>query len=69
VAYGKIEPLIDTARKQAIEQSNAELRAFIAEIDTQLYVLERQIDEKIEQIQARLRKLEEGVSPSLNDCG
>ena len=64
MAYGKIEPLIDTARKQAIEQSNAELRAFIAEIDTQLYVLERQIDEKVEQIQVRLRKLEEGVTPN-----
>ena len=63
MSQGKIEPLIDAARKEAIEQSNAELRAFIAEIDAQLYVLERQIDEKIEQIQARLRKLEEGVSP------
>ena len=69
MAYGKIEPLIDTARKQAIEQSNTDLRAFIDGIDAQLYILELQIDEKIEQIQARLRKLEEGVSPSLNDCG
>jgi hypothetical protein len=68
VSQGKIEPLIDAARKQAIAQSNAELRAFIAAIDAQLYVLELQIDEKIEQIQARLRKLEEGVSPELSGC-
>ena len=60
MAYGKIEPLIDDAKRQAIEQSNADLRAFIDGIDAQLYILELQIDEKIEQIQERLRKLEGG---------
>jgi hypothetical protein len=67
VSQGKIEPLIDEARKRAHAQSHAELQAFIEDIDARFYVLERDIDEKIEQIQARLRKLEEGVEAPLSD--
>jgi hypothetical protein len=59
VSQGKIEPLIDEARKRAHAQSHAELQAFIEDIDARFYVLEREIDEKVEQIQQRLRKLEE----------
>jgi cob(I)alamin adenosyltransferase len=60
VSQGKIEPLISAAEQRATAKSQADLREFLAAIDTQLYVLEKELDEKIEQIQARLRKLEEG---------
>jgi hypothetical protein len=54
VSQGKIEPLINAAEHRAI---------------TQIEILEARLELKIEQIQERLRKLEEGVSPSLNDRG
>jgi len=60
VAYGKVEPLITAAEQRAILQSNAELHRFIELIDAELELVQAQIDEKIEQIQARLRKLEGG---------
>ena len=53
MAYGKIEPLIDAAEHRAI---------------TQLEILEARLELKIEQIQERLRKLEEGATPDTSAC-
>jgi DNA-binding Lrp family transcriptional regulator len=60
MAQGKIEPLIDAAEKRAIAKSQAEMRTLIDAIDTEINELQRQLDVKIEQIEQRLKKLEEG---------
>jgi len=66
VSQGKIEPLIDAARKQAIAQSQTELHEMIAKLEAQLSEAEYLVEQKIEQIQARLRKLEEGSTPKVS---
>jgi hypothetical protein len=59
MSQGKIEPLIDAAEKRAIAKSQAEMRTLIDAIDSEINELQRQLDVKIEQIEQRLKKLEE----------
>lgn len=63
MSQGKIEPLISAAEQRAIAHAQAELRELITAIDTQIDELEQQLDRKIEQIIARLEKLEAGPTP------
>jgi len=63
MSQGKIEPLIDAAERRAVTKSQAELRTLIDAIDAEINELQGQLDEKIEQIERRLSKLEDGVSP------
>jgi flagellar capping protein FliD len=63
MSQGKIEPLISAAERRAIANSQAELRELIDAIDAEINELQLQLDEKVEQIERRLSKLEGGVSP------
>jgi flagellar capping protein FliD len=58
MSQGKIEPLIDAAEKRAIAKSSESLRELIDAIDAEINELQLQLDEKIEQIERRLSKLE-----------
>ena len=60
MSQGKIEPLIDAAERRAIADSQAEVRALIDAIDDEINELQRELDVKIEQIEQRLSKLEDG---------
>jgi hypothetical protein len=60
MSQGKIVPLIAAAEQRANTKAAEDLMGLIRAIDAQIAVLERQLDEKIDQLAERISKLEQG---------
>jgi len=66
MSQGKIIPLIEFAKREAVLTSHEEICELIDAIDAQIDELERQLDDKIAQIIERLDKLEAGGAPEVS---